>query len=93
MTPLTKKLIKDKWKAYRAKNWTRFNYLKAKTKKEIIKAKTIWTKKQKETIHGLWKITEHISGKAQKNDLQNLITECETSKALAEKLRRQLTTQ
>ena len=86
MTPLTKKIINDKWRAYREKKWTRFNCLKEKAKKEILRAKAMWAEKQRGTPHGLWKITKYISGKENKSELQNLITLCSSPKALAEKI-------
>jgi gluconate kinase len=86
MTPLTKKLINDKWKAYRTKNWSLFNYLKEKAKKEITKAKTIWAKKKKQSTHGLWKLAKNFTGKADKNELMNLVNQHKSPQALAEKI-------
>ena len=86
MTPLTKTIINDKWAAYRAKNWSLFNHLKRKARKEILKAKSIWAKKLKDSAHGLWRIAKHLSGKKKKNELANLITLYKSPQALAEKI-------
>jgi hypothetical protein len=86
MTPLTKMIINEKWQAYRTKNWEKFHHLKTKARKEIIKAKTMWAKKLKESTHGLWKMAKHLSGKQTKNEISNLITQFKTPTALAERI-------
>ena len=58
MTPITKSLIHERWNAYRTKNWTRYNFLKTKVKKEIIKAKRLWADNLKRTQQGLWKLAK-----------------------------------
>lgn len=64
ITPLTKHMINEKWKAYRMQNWMKFNHFKRKVRKEIGKAKTLWAEKLKSSNFGLWKLANHISGKA-----------------------------
>ena len=73
MTPITKGLINDRWKAFREKNWTRYNFLKGKVKEEIEKAKKITATKLMESSTGLWKLTNLISGKNNKDTWKTLI--------------------
>ncbi|MEL7309366.1 MAG: endonuclease/exonuclease/phosphatase family protein, partial [Pseudomonadota bacterium] len=42
ITPLVKSLINERWNAYRQKNFSIYNHLKEKVKKEIEKSKAIW---------------------------------------------------
>ena len=60
LTPVTKILINEKWRAFRSKNWNTYNHLKEKVRKEIVKAKEKWAKKMKDTPYGLWKLTKAL---------------------------------
>lgn len=84
MTPVTKKLINDKWAAFRSNDWDRFHYLKAKISNEIKKAKTLWAQKLKQSPTSLWTAVKQLSGKEFKDQLHNLITEFRTPRSLAE---------
>ena len=84
MTPVTKLLINDKWSAYRSKDWKRYSFLKVKVREEIVKAKATWTEKMKATPHGLWKAVRHLSGKNNRHELSNLITQHRSPLRLAE---------
>ena len=73
ITPLTKLLINKKWYAFRSKDWNMYNHLKKKVTEEIRKAKVLWTQKLKDSSpKGFWNIANHLSGRKQKNHLQNL---------------------
>ena len=86
MTPLTKKLINEKWAAYKSRNWSKFKHLKEKSRKEIFKAKALWAMKQKRSTHGLWKMVRKLSGKETRNGLTNLISQFDSPQGLAEKI-------
>ena len=58
MTPLTKKLILDKWAAYHSKEWSRYNHLKLKVKAEVLKSKKLWAERLMKTTNGLWKLVK-----------------------------------
>ena len=45
ITPIVKDLINKRWMAFRCRDFARYNHLKHKVRKEILKAKIIWTKK------------------------------------------------
>ena len=84
MTPITKMLLNEKWSAFRRKDWQKFKQLKLKVAEEIKKAKSIWASKLKRSPNGLWKMTKHLSGRKSKNQLHNLITQCQSPQKLAE---------
>ena len=54
ITSMIKHLINQRWEAFRARNWTRYYSLKAKVKKEILKAKKNYFRKKSESVKGLW---------------------------------------
>ena len=83
MTPITKMLINEKWRAFRAKDWRKFNNLKDKLKNEIVKAKSLWSNKLKQSPNGMWRMTAYLSGKGKKNTLEPLIREFNTPEELA----------
>ena len=58
MTPITKMLILDRWEAYNAGNWIRYNHLKEKVKKEILRSKEIWAERMTKTPNGLWRLVK-----------------------------------
>lgn len=81
MTPVTKKLILDRWAAYRSHNWPLYNHLKEKVKLEIVKSKQIWAAKLMETPKGLWKL---VSQKrvGRRGDLSALVTQAGSEEEL-----------
>lgn len=84
MTPVTKLLINEKWQAYRQKNWSKYNHLKTKVQTEITKAKDNWAQRLKQSNYGLWKLTKHLSGKADRSFNFVSITEASPPVNLAE---------
>ena len=84
MTPLTKSIVNEKWAAYRSRNWSHFNRLKAKALIEIRKAKTLWAQKLKQTPYGLWQLTAHLRGKNLKSNINSLISEDNSPQDLAD---------
>ena len=91
MTPLTKMLINDKWTAFRSNDWAKFQHLKEKVVMEVKKAKTLWAQKVKQSTNSFWKTVKHLSGKENKVQMQNLITEFSTPRNLAEALANTMT--
>lgn len=61
ITPLTKSLILDKWRAFRSHNWSMYNHLKGKVKSEIQRSKQIWADKFTHTTNGLWKLVNQTN--------------------------------
>ena len=86
MTPLTKHLLNEKWKAFRAQDWPKFHFLKEKTASEIIKAKSLWAQKLKSSNFGLWKLVRGVSGKANDGNLKSLVEEYGSPSELAEEI-------
>ena len=86
MTPITKLALNQKWEAYRQKNWKLFSTMKIKAKREIEKAKRIWSQKLKEKPDGLWKLTNALNGKASNNGLDSLISQFQSPQHLAEEI-------
>ena len=75
MTPVTKKLINDRWAAFRAKDWNKYNYLKLKVKKEIEHAKKLWANKSMSTTNGLWKLVSKHSKSGRMDPLSKLVAD------------------
>ena len=59
-------MIEDRWNAYRPKNWALFNHLKEKVKKEIAKAKQIWTNKVLQKNSNIWNVVREFQGKSKR---------------------------
>ena len=72
ITPLTKKLITDRWRAFRAGDMESYKRLKDKVKREIQKSKQLWAQKQMQTTKGLWKLVTHHNPK-HRGDISTLI--------------------
>ena len=68
MMPITKKLILDKWSAFRSSDWATYNHLKHEVKEEVKKAKQVWANKLLSTTNGLLKLV----AKQQKKDRSDL---------------------
>ena len=60
MTPVLKHLINQRFQAYRNKDFSLYNHLKAKVKKEILKAKLLWSNKIVKQKQGIWKMTSNM---------------------------------
>ena len=73
ITPVTKHLIQEKWRAYRNHQWTKYKHLKEKVKIEIAHAKVLWAKKLQRTSNGLWKLVKATNGSKIKDPLSKLI--------------------
>ena len=82
ITPLVKHLINERWRAYRQRQWAKFNHLKNKVKIEIAKAKSLWADKMRKSSNGLWKIVNQIQGKRTHDPLSSLIVQHGSVKGL-----------
>lgn len=82
MTPLTKFLINERWEAFRARDWARYNHLREKVKREISRAKSIWAEKVKSSSNGLWKLVKKVGEKGRNDPFSRLIHECGSAQAL-----------
>ena len=72
ITPLVKKLINERWAAFRIRNFSLYNHLKHKVRSEIAKSKLVWTNKFQSK--NLWKTVQtHIGTKAS-NPLMSLLS-------------------
>ena len=63
ITPLLKKLINQRFRAYRMSNFSLYNHLKIKVKKEIDKAKVLWSRKMCHGKKGIWGIASELQNK------------------------------
>ena len=91
LTPLTKHLINERWKAFRQRNWPKFNHLKAKVKLEIAQAKSLWANKMQKFSNGLWKIVNRIQGKKNNDPIARLIEQFSNVDHLLEALHHKVT--
>lgn len=86
ITPVLKKMIQDRWDAYRTKNWPVFLHLKTKVRTEIQHAKKSWCDRILEKEKNIWNVVRDLQGKKRQHcplddveDLRRLvreITEC-----------------
>lgn len=90
ITPLTKFLINERWKAYRRGDWAKFNHMKKKVKLEIARAKQLWAQRMKRSSNGLWKLVNHIQGKRIKDPMMNLLSQFNSTDDLLRTLQTQL---
>ena len=74
LTPKLKLLINKRFQAYRTKNWTLFNHLKLKVRKEVAKAKSAWLQKSSSTSCGLWKVVSEVRNKRYDYNLSTLLS-------------------
>ena len=63
ITPLIKKLIQDRWDAYRSRNWPVFRHLKSKVRSEIHRAKKSWSDRILKKDKHIWNIVRDLQGK------------------------------
>ena len=86
-------LIIDRWNAFRSGQWSLYNYLKAKVKSEIQKAKELWAERLMSTTNGLWTlVNKHTCRKKEeKSDVSPLIASFGKEEALLDFLTEYLT--
>lgn len=63
ITPLLKKLIQDRWSAFKTKNWPVFEHLKRKTKQEVMRAKQSWCDRVMRRDKHIWNVVSDLQGK------------------------------
>jgi hypothetical protein len=63
ITPLLKKMIQDRWVAFRTKNWSVFEHLKAKTRREVMRAKQSWCDRVMRRDKHIWNIVNDLQGR------------------------------
>ena len=73
ITPLLKSLIDERWYAYRSKQFSRYNYLKMKVKKEIIRSKKEWITRSRNS-KDWWDVVSEIRGTKSKCNLLPIIS-------------------
>ena len=80
VTPLLKHMINKRFQAYRSKDFSLYNHLKVKVKKEISKAKLLWSNKLLQQKQGIWKMTSTMFNKKapQQTKLSNLLLDFES---------------
>ena len=71
ITPVLKKLIEDRWDAYRMQNWPVFNHLKLKVKHEITRAKQAWSEKILRRDKHIWNVVRDFQGKKRRFNFPN----------------------
>jgi hypothetical protein len=75
ITPVVKDLINKRWMAFRCQEFQKYNHLKHKVRKEILKAKILWTKRM--TGKNLWQaVNTHLSNKLS-NPMMSLLSSYE----------------
>ena len=72
ITPVIKKLINDRWNAYRRKHWSLYNHLKSKVKNEILKAKAAWSNRVIRKDGNIWSVVNELKGNRKHSTLQTL---------------------
>ena len=71
MTPVVKRLINARWKAFRERDFDKFTHYKEKVKSEIVRAKRNWVKKEKSC--NIWKMVNTTSGKQRNTHISHLL--------------------
>lgn len=74
ITPIVIELINKRWRAFRAKDFRLYMHYKEKVKREIVKAKAIWSKRMRSSPKGLWSVVNSIRGKSESNSVTQLIS-------------------
>ena len=74
-TPIIKCLINKRWEAFRSRNWSLYNSLKVKVKKEIFKAKMRYFQKKSSSVKGLWSHVRIERGAHNKRSPLDLVEE------------------
>lgn len=89
ITPLVKHLINERWTAYRERNFSLYNHLKQKVKKEIEKSKVIWSMKLKE--RNIWKMANELRFRKEGNPMASLYARFESIDTAADMINLKLT--
>ena len=76
ITPVVKELINKRWQAFRCQNFEKYMYLKTKVRKEINKAKFVWTKRMEQT--DVWKAVNCHRGKDSSLPIMSLVSQYES---------------
>jgi len=85
VTPLLKHLINKRFLAYRNKDFSLYNHLKVKVKKEISKAKAIWSNRLMQQKQGIWKLASSMNNKnATQTKMSNLLLDFQSPSAAAD---------
>ena len=58
ITPVLKDLINKRWKAYKNRDYIKYNHYKEKIKQEIVKSKKIWADTEMAKTKNLWSIVK-----------------------------------
>ena len=85
ITPLLKSLINQRWHAYRSKQFSRYNYLKIKIKKEIIHSKKLWIGKSNSS-KDWWNVVNEVRGSKSKSNISSIISDFSNKLEAAEYL-------
>ena len=73
MTPVLKSLIDKRWEAFRTRNFAKYTHYKLKVKKEILKAKGIWVKKNTKT--NVWRLVRETSGQKSAQNMSHVLSQ------------------
>ena len=88
ITPVVKKLINERWKAYREKNFALYNHLKTKVKYEMKKSKMIWAQKLKG--QNVWSVVKEIRNQKTGDSMKSLYYKFGTIQTAAEVINHKL---
>lgn len=77
LTPVIKHLINLRWAAFRDRDFVKYNFFKAKVRKEIVKAKLRWGLNAKRSTKDLWRVTNSVVGRA-KPSLSSFLSDFST---------------
>ena len=80
LTPLIKVMIEDRWEAFRAKDWSRYNRLKKKISSAIMRAKQTWADDVLQKKSNIWDMVRELKGNSKsvnastlsEDDIKNL---------------------
>ena len=67
ITASLKVLITERWKAFRDRNWPRFESLKQKVRNQIKLAKQHWVEQSSSSTKGMWKTVNYITKNANRS--------------------------
>ena len=81
-TPFLKHLINKRWEAFRSRDWVMYNYLKAKVRCEIFRAKQHYFQKKSKSAKGMWSFVNIERGSRSNNNLNSLIKDNNTESGL-----------
>ncbi|MEL7309313.1 MAG: hypothetical protein AAGK05_16595 [Pseudomonadota bacterium] len=78
ITPLVKDLINKRWYAYRCCDFVAYNHFKVKVRREIQKAKLLWTKKMQDK--DIWKMVNNYLGRHCSSPIMSLLSKYDSTK-------------